>query len=30
VLTDDEQSTRALIAEWLSATEAGDLSKILP
>jgi uncharacterized protein (TIGR02246 family) len=26
----DEQSIRALIAEWQSASEAGDLSKILP
>jgi uncharacterized protein (TIGR02246 family) len=29
VLTDDERSIRDLIAEWLSATAAGDLSKIL-
>jgi ketosteroid isomerase-like protein len=26
----DEQSIRAMIAEWLSATAAGDLSKIFP
>jgi uncharacterized protein (TIGR02246 family) len=29
-MQNDEQSIRALIAEWLSATAAGDLSKILP
>ena len=30
MLTDDEQWIRTLIAEWLGATPAGDLSKILP
>lgn len=30
MLIDDEQSIRDLIADWLSATAAGDLSKILP
>jgi uncharacterized protein (TIGR02246 family) len=29
-MQNDEQSIRTLIADWLSATAAGDLAKILP